>query len=176
MGAAFFGSIATWAVRLRGNASRTAAGSATLTGSWSVAALLFAVGCSSLRRVHECKRVIDAVNGGLSTISADGADAGASPSTYARLADAYDALDKRLEGADSKDSALSKSFGAYRELIQRAAKQSRAFSEELDQPTSTPEEEKEKESRLTRLRTQGKNDAVREAVLVRKLNGLCHPP
>jgi hypothetical protein len=137
--------------------------------------LPFAVGCSSLRRVHECKRVIDAVNGGLSSLPADEADAGASPSTYMRLADAYDAFDKRLEGADSKDSALSKPFGAYRELIQRAAKQSRAFAEELDKPTSTPEEEKEKESRLNRLRTQAKNDVNREAALVRKLNGLCHP-
>jgi hypothetical protein len=137
--------------------------------------LPFAMGCSSLRRVHECKRVIDAVNDGLRSISSDGADAGASPSTYTRLADAYDALGKQLEGADSKDPALSKSFGAYRELIQRASRQSRAFAEELDKPTSTPEEEKEKESRLNRLRTQAKNDVNREAALVRKLNGLCHP-
>jgi hypothetical protein len=133
------------------------------------------VGCSSLRRVQECKRVIDTVNGGLGSISADGADAGASPTAYARLADAYEALDKSLAGADSKDPALSKSFLAYRELIQRAAKQSRAFSEELDKPTSTPEEEQEKDSRLSRLRTQARNDVSREAALVRKLNGLCHP-
>ena len=154
----------------RSTGRRSWTGLALLAGSLALVA-----GCSSLRRVHECKRVIDTVNGGLSSISAAGADAGANPSTYAQLADAYAALDKRLEGADSKDPALSKSFGAYRELIQRAAKQSRAFSEELDKPTSTPEEEKEKESRLNRLRTQAKNDVTREAALVRKLNGLCHP-
>ena len=119
--------------------------------------------------------MIDTVNGRLGSISAESVDAGASPTTYARLADAYDALDKSLAGADSKDPALSKSFLAYRELIQRAAKQSRAFSEELDKPTSTPEEEKEKDSRLSRLRTQARNDVTREAALVRKLNGLCHP-
>jgi len=131
--------------------------------------------CNSLRRVHDCKRVIDTVNGGLSGISTYDADAGASPTTYARLADAYEALGKQLEGADSQDPALSKTFGAYRELIQRAAKQSRAFSEELDKPTSTPEEEKEQQSRLAQLRNQAKNDVNREASLVRKLNGLCHP-
>lgn len=131
--------------------------------------------CNSLRRVHDCKRVIDTVNGGLSGISTYDADAGASPATYVRLADAYDALGKQLEGADSQDPALSKTFGAYRELIQRAAKQSRAFSEELDKPTSTPEEEKEQQSRLAQLRNQAKNDVNREASLVRKLNGLCHP-
>jgi hypothetical protein len=131
--------------------------------------------CSSLRRVHDCKRVIDTVNDGLSGVSSADADAGASPATYVRLADAYDALGKQLEGTDSQDPALSKTFGSYRELIQRAAKQSRAFSEELDKPTSTPEEEKEKESRLANLRIQSKNDVNREASLVRKLNGLCHP-
>jgi hypothetical protein len=131
--------------------------------------------CSSLRRVHDCKRVIDTVNGGLSGISTQGADAGASPTTYVHLADAYDAIAKQLEGADSQDPALSKAFAAYRDLILRAAKQSRTFSEELDRPTSTPEEEKEKESRLASLRTQSKNDANREAALVRKLNSLCHP-
>ena len=131
--------------------------------------------CSSLRRVHDCKRVIDTVNSGLSGVAISDADAGASPATYTRLAEAYDALGKQLEGADSEDPALSKTFGAYRELIQRAAKQSRTFSEELDKPTSTPEEEKEKESRLAHLRNQAKNDVNREASLVRKLNGLCHP-
>ncbi|MEO8178142.1 MAG: hypothetical protein ABI895_04840 [Deltaproteobacteria bacterium] len=133
------------------------------------------VACNSLRRVRDCKRVIDTVNGGLSGISTYDADAGASPATYVRFADAYDALGKQLEGADSPDPALSKTFGAYRELIQRAAKQSRAFSEELDKPTSTPEEEKEQQSRLAQLRNQAKNDVNREASLVRKLNGLCHP-
>src|SRR5687767_1192730 len=145
--------------------------SAALLGALTLCMLA----CSSLRRVQDCKRVIDTVNGGLGEVSASAADAGASPATYVRLADAYDALAKRLEGADSRDPALSKTFGAYRELIQRATKQSRAFSEELDKPTSTPEEEKEKESRLAQLRSQGKNDVNREASLVRKLNGLCHP-
>jgi hypothetical protein len=130
-------------------------------------------GCSSLRRTHECKRVVDTVNGSLSQLA--DADAGASPGTYVRLADAYDALGKQLEGASSEDPALSKLFGAYRELIQRAARQSRLFAEELDKPTSTPEEEAEKEARLTRLRTQAKGEVSREASLVRKLNGLCHP-
>jgi len=92
-----------------------------------------------------------------------------------RLADAYDALGKQLEGASSQDPALSKLFGSYRELIQRAAHQSRVFAEELDKPSSTPEEEAEKETRLTRLRAQAKSEVSREASLVRKLNGLCHP-
>jgi hypothetical protein len=131
-------------------------------------------GCSSLRRVHECKRVIDTVNGSLSQLAHD-PDAGASPATYVQLASAYEALGKELEGASSEDPALSKLFSSYRELIQRAAHQSRLFAEELDKPSSTPEEEAEKETRLTRLRTQAKGEANREASLVRKLNGLCHP-
>jgi hypothetical protein len=137
-------------------------------------ALLSLTGCSSLRRAHECKRVVDTVNDSLSQVAYD-ADAGARPGTYVRLADAYDALGKQLEGAHSEDPALSKVFSAYRELIQRAAHQSRLFAEELDKPASTPEEEAEKESRLTRLRTQAKGEVSREASLVRKLNGLCHP-
>jgi hypothetical protein len=92
-----------------------------------------------------------------------------------RLAEAYDTLAKQLEGASSEDPALNKVFGSYRELIQRSARQSRLFAEELDKPTSTPEEEAEKETRLGRLRTQAKGEVSREASLVRKLNGLCHP-
>ena len=136
---------------------------------------LEAFGCSSLRRVRECERVIDAVNEGLGNLTPYTADAGASPETYSKLADAYDALGKDLEGASSTDPALGKTFGAYRELIQRAAKQTRAFSEELAKATSTPEEETEKAARLTRLRAQAKSEVSREASLVRKLNGLCHP-
>jgi hypothetical protein len=124
--------------------------------------------------VGECKQVIDTVNGGLSRVAASAADAGASAVTYAQLADEYDALAKSLETTSSRDDALSKTIGTYRELIQRAAKHSREFSEELDRPTSTPEEEREKETRLARLRAQAKNDVNREASLVRKLNALCH--
>jgi outer membrane murein-binding lipoprotein Lpp len=141
------------------------------------AALVFGsvlAGCSSLRRARECKRVIDTVNGSLSQLAAD-PDAGASPATYVRLADAYDALGKQLEGANSQDPGLSRVFGSYRELIRRAAQQSRLFAEELDKPSSTPEEEAEKETRLTQLRTRAKGELSREASLVRKLNGLCHP-
>jgi hypothetical protein len=144
--------------------------------SWCGCALLAAaLGCSPLRRVHECKRVIDAVNGGLEGMPAHGADAGASPATYTQLADAYDAIGKQLEGASSADPALHKTFGAYRDMMQRAAKSSRAFAEELDKPASSPEEQTEKEARLSRLRAQAKNEVSREAALARKLNGLCHP-
>jgi hypothetical protein len=118
--------------------------------------------------------MVDAVNDGLSRLATSAADAGANPATYAQLAEGYEELAKALESASSTDEALNKTMGSYRELIQRAAKQSREFSEELDRPTSTPEEEREKETRLARLRVQAKNEVNREASLVRKLNGLCH--
>jgi hypothetical protein len=157
-------------------ATEKRSGSRSSWSAWLLAGLaLCTTACNSLRRVRDCKRVIDTVNVGLSDIAIQDSDAGASPVTYVRLAETYDALGKRLEGADSQDPALSKTFGAYRELIQRAAKQSRAFSEELDKPASTPEEKQEQESRLAHLRLQAKNDVNREASLVRKLNGLCHP-
>src|SRR5262245_23730272 len=66
------------------------------------ALVIAALGCSPLRRVHECKRVIDAVNDGMSGLPAY-ADAGPNPATYTQLADAYDAIGKRLEGASSSD-------------------------------------------------------------------------
>jgi hypothetical protein len=91
-----------------------------------------------------------------------------------QVANEYEALAKELESASSTDDALNKTIVAYRELIQRAAKHSREFSEELDRPTSTPEEDREKETRLARLRAQAKNEVNREASLVRKLNSLCH--
>lgn len=136
--------------------------------------LLAALGCSSLRKVGECKKVVDTVNDGLSRVASSAPDAGANPAAYAQLADGYDALAKDLGATSASDEALSKTIGSYRELIQRAAKHSREFAEELDRPTSTPEEEREKETRLARLRAQAKSEISREASLVRKLNGLCH--
>ncbi len=133
-----------------------------------------ALGCSPLRRASECKQVVELVNDGLGSMATSMADAGPDPAKYARVADAYEALGKSLEAASSRDETLSKTIESYRELIQRAAKHSREFSEELERPASTPEEEHEKETRLARLRAVAKNDVNREASLVRKLNGLCH--
>ena len=142
-----------------------------ISASWL---LLGALSCSPLRRVGECKQLVDAVNDSLSRVASSTADAGASPAIYARVAADYEALAKELETVASSDETLNKTMGAYRELVQRAAKHSREFSEELDRPTSTPEEEREKETRLARLRALAKNEVNREASLVRKLNGLCH--
>lgn len=136
--------------------------------------LLGVLACSPLRKVAECRQVVGTINSGLSRVATAAADAGASAVTYAQLADQYETLAKSLETLSSSDDALNKAVGAYRELIQRSAKHSREFSEELDRPTSTPEEEREKETRLARLRALAKNDVNREASLVRKLNGLCH--
>lgn len=136
--------------------------------------LLGVLSCSSLRKVGECKQMVDTVNGGLNRIAILEADAGASPITYAQLANEYEALARGLETTSSSDEALNKTIGAYRELMQRSATLSRQFSEELDRPVSTPEEEREKDTRLARLRAQAKNEVNREASLVRKLNGLCH--
>jgi predicted nucleic acid-binding Zn-ribbon protein len=118
--------------------------------------------------------MVDTVNDGLSRVATSAADAGANPATYVQLAEGYEALARELQSASSTDETLNKAMGSYRELIQRAAKQSREFSEELDRPATTPEEEREKEARLARLRAQAKNEVNREATLVRKLNGLCH--
>ena len=136
--------------------------------------MLGVLGCSPLRKVGECKRVVDAVNSGLSQVATAAADAGANPATYVQLAEGYEALARSLETTSFSDDALNKTLTSYRELIQRAAKHSREFSDELDRPTSTPEEEREKETRLARLRAQAKSEVNREASLVRKLNGLCH--
>lgn len=136
--------------------------------------LLGMLSCSPLRKVGECKRMVDTVNGGLSRVALSAADAGANPATYMQMAHRYEELAQDLQSASSGDETLNKTLAAYRELIQRAAKHSREFSEELDRPASTPEEDREKEARLSRLRAQARNEVNREASLVRKLNSLCH--
>ena len=58
--------------------------------------LLGALSCSSLRKVGECKRMVDTVNGSLSRLATSAADAGANPVTYLQLAEGYQALAKAM--------------------------------------------------------------------------------
>lgn len=140
-----------------------------------VACLLGALGCGAVRRVHECEGVIETVNGGLADLHLEVPDAGASPRAYARIADAYDELGKRLDELAPSDAALAKALAGYREVTERAAKQSRSYSEALSGAARSRKERNEKQARLSRIRAQAKNDLIREANAVRKLNAVCHP-
>jgi hypothetical protein len=119
--------------------------------------------------------VIETLNGSLRELAPLVAAAGPSPTAYARIADGYAELDSKLQSTHPRDASLIKMVSAYRELTQRATKQSRAFAEELAKPTGSADEEKEKDARLERLRSQAKSEQAKEASLVRKLNTLCHP-
>jgi hypothetical protein len=147
-----------------------------LQGTALLAAVLWgASGCGAVKRVHECEGVIETVNGGLANLHVEVPDAGASPSAYARIADAYDALGKSLDELAPSDVSLAKALAGYREVTERAAKQSRSYSEALAGVARTRKEKNEKQARLSRIRAQAKNDLVREATAVRKLNSVCHP-
>jgi hypothetical protein len=139
------------------------------------AVLLATSGCGAVKRVHECEGIIDTVNGGLANLHVEVPDAGASPSAYARIADAYDTLGKSLDELAPTDPSLVKALASYREVTDRAAKQSRSYSEALAGGARSRKEKNEKQARLSRIRAQAKNDLVREATAVRKLNAVCHP-
>jgi hypothetical protein len=133
------------------------------------------LGCGAVKRVHECKAVIEAVNDGLGELHLQVPDAGTSAASYAAIADGYDALGQRLAGLAPSDPALAKALESYRELTQRAAKTSRAYSEALAAPGSSKRLRIEKQARLDRIRAEAQSDVSREALVVRKLNGVCHP-
>src|SRR5690606_35164561 len=105
--------------------------------------------------------VIEAVNGGLAELHAQVPDAGASPAAYAEIADAYEALGKRLTALAPSDAALAKALEGYRELTERAARQSRKYSEALASDARSKREKRDKEARLNRIRTQAKADLSR---------------
>ncbi len=140
-------------------------------------ALLLAVapGCGAVKRVNECQAVIETVNSGLSELHLEVPDAGASASAYAHIADGYDALGKRLSELAPRDNTLAKAMDSYREVTDRAAKQSRAYSEALSTPAHGKRDRTDKNARLTRIRAQAQTDLAREAQAVRKLNAACHP-
>jgi hypothetical protein len=137
--------------------------------------LLVTSGCGAVKRVHECQGVIETVNAGLEELNVQLPDAGASAEAYAQIADAYDALGKRLDALAPSDTILAKAVEGYRELTDRAAKQSRSYSEALAVVPRSKKERTDKEARLTRIRTQAKAEVAKEATVVRKLNAVCHP-
>ena len=133
------------------------------------------LGCGAVKRVHECKAVIEAVNGGLSELHLQVPDAGDSAASYAAIAAGYDALGQRLEQVAPSDPALAKALDGYRELAQRAAKNSRAYAQALAAPETSKKLRTDKLARLDRIRGEAQSDVSREALVVRKLNGVCHP-
>jgi hypothetical protein len=137
--------------------------------------LLGATGCGAIERVHECQAVIDAVNAGVGELQVQVPDAGSSPGAYKEIAEAYDALGKRLAELAPSDAALAKAVEGYRELAERAARQSRNYAEALAGVGRTKRERRDREARLTRIRNQAKADLSREATAIRKLNAVCHP-
>jgi hypothetical protein len=137
--------------------------------------LLGAPGCGALERVNACQEVVDTVNSGLAELQVQVPDAGSSPAAYQEIADAYEALGKRLTELSPSDAALAKAVAGYRELTERAARQSRNYAEALAGAARSRRERRDKEARLARLRNQAKADLAREATVIRKLNSVCHP-
>jgi hypothetical protein len=119
--------------------------------------------------------LIETLNASFQELAPQLATAGPSPTAYASIADGYAALEAKLETTHPLDASLIKMVASYRDLTQRATKQSRAFAEELAKPVGSADDEKEKDARLERLRSQAKSEQAKEASLVRKLNTLCHP-
>lgn len=138
-------------------------------------AILAAAGCGALKRVHECEAVIEAVNTGLEGIGVQVPDAGSSSEAYEQIAVAYDDLTKRIEQLQVEDAALAKALASYKEVTERAAKNSRAFGAELATRAKSRSARKAQEAQLNRIRTLAKSDLAREASAIRKLNALCHP-
>jgi predicted nucleic acid-binding Zn-ribbon protein len=148
----------------------------TSTGTLAtLIALGLTSGCGAVKRVHECQGVIEVVNSGLSDLHVQVPDAGASPNAYGQIADAYEALGKRLDELAPSDSSLAKAVASYREVTERAAKHSRSYSEALASLPRSKKERADHEARLTRIRAQAKGDLTKEATVVRKLNAVCHP-
>jgi hypothetical protein len=137
--------------------------------------LLSSMGCGVVERVNDCQEVIETVNAGLAELQVQVPDAGSSPAAYNEIADRYDALGKRLAELSPDDPALAKAVAGYRELAERAARQSRNYSEALAGATRSKRERRDKDARLSRIRSQAKTDLAREATVIRKLNAVCHP-
>src|SRR5687768_1209399 len=99
--------------------------------SFSFAVLLLgANACTALERASDCGGVIDIVNDGLDVVRFDAPDAG-DTETYERFAATYDDVSKQISALAIEDAALAKAVGTYREIMDRAAKNSRAYAGEL---------------------------------------------
>ena len=137
------------------------------------ALLLAANGCTALERAHDCGGVIDIVNGGLEAVRFDAPDAG-DAETYQHFASAYDEMSNQIALIPIEDTTLAKTIGSYREILDRAANNSRAYARELENRSSKAER-RSSDQKLEKIRSRAKTDLGREAALVRKINSLCHP-
>jgi hypothetical protein len=141
----------------------------------ALALVLTATSCGALKRVHECEQVVESINTEMAEVRFQLPDAGADAPSYTEIAGIYARLSQRLSEIPARDTALSRTLVSYKDVIDRAAEHSRAYAEELARATPSRQERKDRDGRLKRIRTMAKNDLVREASVVRKLNALCHP-
>jgi hypothetical protein len=140
-----------------------------------VIALIGSPGCGAFKRVSECEAVIETVNGSLAELHPQVPDAGLDSSAYGRIAGGYEALGKRLDELAPSDAALLKAIAGYRDITDRAAKHSRAYSEALAADAGSRKQRNERNARLARIRSQAQADMTREAQVVKKINAVCHP-
>ncbi len=119
--------------------------------------------------------MIETVNAGLEELHVQVPDAGSSAPAYEEIAAVYEALGKQLDDLAPADATLAKALASYRDVAERAATHSRAYSVELTAVAKSRPDRANKEARLNRIRTLAKSDLAREATAVRKLNSLCHP-
>jgi hypothetical protein len=134
-----------------------------------------ASGCGALERVRECEAMIASVNQGLEAVRLQLPDAGADAGAYGEISSIYEGVAKNIDAVEPTDAALQRAVASYKEVLERAAKHSHDYSQELARPTRSKAERKSKEARLKRIRTLAQSDLTRETSVVRKLNALCHP-
>jgi hypothetical protein len=147
----------------------------SLNSAAPIALALLLTSCGVLKRVHECEQVVETVNAGLEDLATRVPDAGTSATAYEAIASAYEELGKSIELLQPNDNALEKAVASYKEVIDRAAVNSRSFAAELARPARSRAEKKNKNLRLERIRGAASGEVGREALALRKINSLCHP-
>lgn len=136
--------------------------------------LAVVVGCSPLRRVSDCRRIVETVNPRLSEVEATlAAGAEETPERYEELAARYRELHAELGSLEVSDPRLKGAIDGYRALVEGSATQCQHMAEALRQTTESKKERNRQRRRIKQLRKQAERHVASQGPLVDTLNDLC---
>jgi hypothetical protein len=133
------------------------------------------VGCGVVGRVRDCNRAAETIQEQLVQVRIRLPDAEHQPSAYLDIAAAYEALAWRLARLPVGDVSLAGALESYGEVVDRAARHSRAYARALDRPDRGRKKRSKRREALDRIRGQVTAERSREQAVFRKLSAVCHP-
>lgn len=129
--------------------------------------VLWLTGCGFFKRVSECRRLAQDVNGALDSISEARDAGGDTAATYRDVAVRYEQLSKQVGAFSTGSTALARNLQEYSAFFSETSRTVQSLAAALEKNDAVS---------VGRLRRDMANLARREKTLVARIDGACSGP